>query len=317
MQLVRRAKAYHGFDGMRLSSFNYQWCLNLLVEVLLLQNSLIRWWSKVISVDSLPNHMVLGGVSCLSVQRHKVMLKCNMFKNIKDKSKSVSEIWSMSDFKGCVESLSSSDGWMAGPVLSNIIFKEFDSRLSAHEWNRKAKEEINLQKDVQVSVQALEQNSLIRWWSKDICVDSLPNHVVLGGVSCLSVQRHKVILKCNLFKNIKGCVESLSSSDGWMAGPVLSNSVFKEFDSRLSAHEWNRKAKEEINLQKDVHVSVQALEQVREFNSKLGSQLNTIDEGDGYSEWQWDCHIPFIRFKEYHEGTSSLAQGGAERSEKR
>ncbi|KAF2542384.1 hypothetical protein F2Q68_00032278 [Brassica cretica] len=100
------------------------------------------------------------------------------------------------------------------------------------------------------------QNSLIRWWSKDICVDSLPNHVVLGGVSCLSVQRHKVILKCNLFKNIKGCVESLSSSDGWMAGPVLSNSVFKEFDSRLSAHEWNRKAKEEINLQKDVHVSV-------------------------------------------------------------
>ncbi|KAF3600953.1 hypothetical protein F2Q69_00037850 [Brassica cretica] len=96
----------------------------------------------------------------------------------------------------------------------------------------------------------------------------------------------------------QGCVESLSSSDDWMAGPVQSNSgtkVFEEFDSRLSAHEWNRKAKEEINLQKDVHVSVQALEQVRDFNSKLGSQLKTIDECDGYSEWQWDCHIPFIR----------------------
>ncbi|KAF2596965.1 hypothetical protein F2Q68_00012224 [Brassica cretica] len=69
----------------------------------------------------------------------------------------------------------------------------------------------------------------------------------------------------------------------------------KDFDSRLNAHEWNRKAKEEINLQKDVQVSVQALEHVRDFDSKLGSQLKTIDEGDGYSEWQWDCHIPFIR----------------------
>ncbi|KAF2618861.1 hypothetical protein F2Q68_00038685 [Brassica cretica] len=120
------------------------------------------------------------------------------------------------------------------------------------------------------------QNSLIRWWSKDICVDSLPNHVVLGGVSCLSVRRYKVMLKFNLVKNIKGCVESLSSSDGWMAGHVLSNSgcctLFKDFDSRLNADEWNRKAKEEINLQKDVQVSVHALEQ-------LGSQLKTLDEG--------------------------------------
>ena len=66
---------------------------------MLLHNSLIRWWSKDICVDSLPNHVVLGGVSCLSVQRHKVMLKCNLFKNIKGKSKTVLEIWSMSDFK--------------------------------------------------------------------------------------------------------------------------------------------------------------------------------------------------------------------------
>ena len=42
-----------------------------------------------------------------------------------------------------------------------------------------------------------------------------------------------------------------------------------EFGSRLGAHEWNRKAKEEINLQKDAKVSVQALEQVRDFNSKV------------------------------------------------
>ncbi|KAF3520792.1 hypothetical protein DY000_02062530 [Brassica cretica] len=69
----------------------------------------------------------------------------------------------------------------------------------------------------------------------------------------------------------------------------------KDFDSRLNAHEWNRKAKEEINLQKDVQVSVQALEEVCDFDSKLGSQLKIIDEGDGCSEWQWDCHIPFIR----------------------
>ncbi|KAG5397811.1 hypothetical protein IGI04_019959, partial [Brassica rapa subsp. trilocularis] len=63
-------------------------------------------------------------------------------------------------------------------------------------------------------------------------------------------------------------VESLSSSDGWMAGLVQSNNgcctVFKDFDSRLNAHEWNQKAKEKINLQKDV---------------QLGSQLKTIDEG--------------------------------------
>lgn len=34
------------------------------------------------------------------MQRYKVMLKCSLFKNIKGKSKTVSEIWSMSDFKG-------------------------------------------------------------------------------------------------------------------------------------------------------------------------------------------------------------------------
>ncbi|KAF2605787.1 hypothetical protein F2Q68_00044289 [Brassica cretica] len=64
----------------------------------------------------------------------------------------------------------------------------------------------------------------------------------------------------------------LSSSDSWMAGHVQSNNVSKDFDSRLSAHEWNQEAKEKINLKKDVQVSVQALEQ-------LGSQLKTIDEG--------------------------------------
>ena len=66
-----------------------------------MQNSLIRWWSKDICVDSLPNHVVLGGVSCLSVQRYKVMLKYSMFKNIKVKSETVPEIWNMSDFKVC------------------------------------------------------------------------------------------------------------------------------------------------------------------------------------------------------------------------
>ncbi|KAF3524689.1 hypothetical protein F2Q69_00051221 [Brassica cretica] len=67
----------------------------------------------------------------------------------------------------------------------------------------------------------------------------------------------------------QGCVESLSNSDDWMAAPVQSSSVFKEFDSRLSAHEWNRKAKEEINLQKDVQFSVQAFEHVRDFDSNV------------------------------------------------
>lgn len=42
--------------------------------------------------------------------------------------------------------------------------------------------------------------------------------------------------------------------------------VFKDFDSRLNAHEWNQKAKEKINLQKDVQVSVQALKHVRDFD---------------------------------------------------
>ncbi|WZZ59808.1 hypothetical protein YC2023_059915 [Brassica napus] len=135
------------------------------------------------------------------------------------------------------------------------------------------------------------------WWSKDICVDSLPNDVVLGGMSCLSVQRYKVMLKCSMFKNIKvksktvpeiwsvsdfkDCVERLFSKVfSWMAGSVRNNGELKDFDSRLNAHEWNRKAKEEINLQKDVQVSVQALEQVRDFDNKqLGSQLKTLDEG--------------------------------------
>ncbi|KAF3605190.1 hypothetical protein DY000_02046384 [Brassica cretica] len=31
------------------------------------------------------------------------------------------------------------------------------------------------------------------------------------------------------------------------------------------------------------------------IDGQLGSQLKTIDEDDGYSEWQWDCHIPSIR----------------------
>jgi len=43
----------------------------------------------------------------------------------------------------------------------------------------------------------------------------------------------------------------------------------KDFDSRLNAHEWNRKAKEEINLQKDVQFSVQAFEHFRDFDSKF------------------------------------------------
>ncbi|WZZ65014.1 hypothetical protein YC2023_076384 [Brassica napus] len=50
------------------------------------------------------------------------MFKCNLFKNIKGKPKTVLETWSMSDFKVnqcCVESLSCSDGWMAGHVQSN------------------------------------------------------------------------------------------------------------------------------------------------------------------------------------------------------
>ncbi|KAF3488139.1 hypothetical protein F2Q69_00053124 [Brassica cretica] len=122
------------------------------------------------------------------------------------------------------------------------------------------------------------RNSLIIWWSKDICVDSLPNHVVLGGLSYLSVQRYKVMLKNSLFKNIK--VKSKTVPEIW------SMSDFK--------------AKEEITLQKDVQVSVQALEQ-------LGSQLRTLDEGDENSEWQWDCHIPFIRrFKKIMKGLQAL-----------
>ncbi|KAF2547947.1 hypothetical protein F2Q70_00021026 [Brassica cretica] len=142
------------------------------------------------------------------------------------------------------------------------------------------------------------KNSLIRWWSKDICVDSLPNHVVLGGVSCLSVHRYKVMLKCSLFKNIKvkskTVPEIWSMSDfkvcGWfyrvqcdikvlLQHEGFTRIVSKVCSARLNAREWNRKAKEEINLQKDVQVSVQALEQVRDFDSKLGSQLKTLDEG--------------------------------------
>ncbi|KAF3485627.1 hypothetical protein F2Q69_00055754 [Brassica cretica] len=143
-----------------------------------------------------------------------------------------------------------------------------------------------LDKISQAAREESQDNSLIRWWSKDICVDSLPNHVVFGGVSCLSVQRHKVMLKCNLFKNIKGCVESLSSSDDWMAGHVQSSSGTKRVQGWSAQCTWvESKAKEEINLQKDVQVSIQALEQIRDFDSKvkLGSQLKTIDEVEAYA----------------------------------
>ncbi|KAF3592137.1 hypothetical protein DY000_02025245 [Brassica cretica] len=62
--------------------------------------SWIRWYeAQFIQLAVGSKSVSGGGVSCLSVQRHKVMLKCNLFKNIKGKSKTVSEIWSMSDFK--------------------------------------------------------------------------------------------------------------------------------------------------------------------------------------------------------------------------
>ncbi|KAF3610067.1 hypothetical protein DY000_02049007 [Brassica cretica] len=135
-------------------------------------------------------------------------------------------------------------------------------------------------------------------------------HVSVYG-DILIQEGQRILLKCvavqsdaqvQSVQEHQGCVKSLSSSDVWMAGPVLSNSgcctLFKGFDSRLNAHEWNRKAKEEINLQKDVQVSVQALEQ-------LGSQLKTLDEGDENSEWQWDCHIPFS-FKKIMKGLQAL-----------
>ncbi|KAF3542027.1 hypothetical protein F2Q69_00024678 [Brassica cretica] len=116
------------------------------------------------------------------------------------------------------------------------------------------------------------QNSLIRWWNKDICVDSLPNHVVLGGVSfkdCSRDMEHEIVSK----------VCSARCLAGWQ---VLLE-IMEDFDSRLNVHEWNRKAKEEINLQKDVEVFVQALEHVRDFDSKLGSQLKTLDEVEAYA----------------------------------
>ncbi|KAF3494315.1 hypothetical protein DY000_02052240 [Brassica cretica] len=225
-------------------------------------------------------------------KQYKV-IKCNMFNYIKGKSKTVSEIWSMSDFKN----------------LWTFI----------QGWNQKAKEEINLQKDVQVSVQALDEqvevmethNGLkkimkgVQVWLKvelrEVSRDKRRKGDAEDEQVCSTMRRslHKgrvmdLDQTVGVLMN-KGCVESLSSSDGWMVGSVLGNSVFKEFDSRLSAHGWNRKAKEEINLQKDVQVSIQAFEQIRDFDSKLGSQLKIIDEGDGYSEWQWDCRIPFIR----------------------
>ncbi|WZZ71835.1 hypothetical protein YC2023_083205 [Brassica napus] len=67
------------------------------------------------------------GVFCLSVQRHKVMLKCNLFKNIKGKSKTVSEIWSMSDFKG----FQLIQGELCGPVQSSSGLKKIMKELQA------------------------------------------------------------------------------------------------------------------------------------------------------------------------------------------
>ncbi|WZY94395.1 hypothetical protein YC2023_066724 [Brassica napus] len=111
--------------------------------------------------------------------------------------------------------------------------------------------------DAHVSA-AREENQGVSWirWQRDLLV-------------IVAVQSDAQVVNQDF-------VESLSSSDGWMAGLVQSNNscctVFKDFDSRLNAHEWNQKAKEKINLQKDVQVSVQALKH-------LGSQLKTIDEG--------------------------------------
>ncbi|KAF2536364.1 hypothetical protein F2Q68_00022211 [Brassica cretica] len=166
-----------------------------------------------------------GGVSCLSVQRYKVMLKYSLFKNIKVKSKTVPEIWNMSDLKVC--------GWF-------------------------------------------------QWVQCDI----------------------KVLLQHEGFTRIVSKVCSARCLDGWqvLLEIMAVQKVFKaevDFDSRLNAHEWNQKAKEEINLQKDVQVSVQALEQNDNgIVTYLSSGVMSM-------------------FKEDHEGTSSLAQGGAERSEKR
>ncbi|KAF2550619.1 hypothetical protein F2Q68_00034995 [Brassica cretica] len=124
--------------------------------------------------------------------------------------------------------------------------------------------------------------------TSNMCVDSLPNHVVLGGVSCLSVQWHKVMLKCNLFKNIKGCVESLSSSDDWMAGHVQSSSGTKRVQGSVHMGGIER-------LKSKSTCRRMFRSPFKHLNRFPGSQLKTIDEGDGYSEWQWDCHIPFIR----------------------
>ncbi|WZZ44050.1 hypothetical protein YC2023_040309 [Brassica napus] len=134
---------------------------------------------------------------------------------------------------------------------------------------------------------------LIRLMGIEIMISRLSKGMISGILDRISQATREESQGVSWIRWVnQGCVESLSSSDDWMAGPVQSSSgcctILKEFDSRLSAHGWNRKAKEKINMQKDVQVSVQALEQ-------LSSQLKTIDEGDGYSDWQWDCHIPFIR----------------------
>ncbi|KAF3589514.1 hypothetical protein F2Q69_00027925 [Brassica cretica] len=183
-----------------------------------------------------------GGVSCLSVHQYKVMLKCSLFKNIKVKSKTVPEIWSMSDFKCPQESpLANGQILIDGQVLNRLMADSMTN------WRVQV-----VDGDAHVSVFG---DILIQ--EGELVSRAKAYHGFDGGVSCLSVHQYKVMLKCSLFKNIK--VKSKTVPEIW------SMSDFK--------------AKEEINLQKDVQVSVQALEQVRDFDSKLGSQLKTLDEG--------------------------------------
>ncbi|KAF3528482.1 hypothetical protein DY000_02042156 [Brassica cretica] len=169
---------------------------------------------------------------------------------------------------------------------------------------------------IKISQAAREESqgvSWIRWYEAQFIQLVVGSKSVSGG---------SVIAKA--YHGLDGCVESLSSSDDWMAGPVQSSSgcctIFKEFDSRLSAHRWNRKAKEKINLQRDVQVSTQALEQVRDFDSKglllISSRgVTRYEIGNGIVTYLSSGVMSM--FKEDHEGTSSLAQGGAERGEKK
>ncbi|KAF2576459.1 hypothetical protein F2Q70_00001244 [Brassica cretica] len=102
-------------------------------------------------------------------------------------------------------------------------------------------------------------------------------------------KQYKVI-KCNMFNYIKGKSKTVSE--------IWSMSDFKNLWTFIQG--WNQKAKEEINLQKDVQVSVQALdEQVEVMETHNGNEIDTYGVHHG--------------FKEDHEGSSSLAQGGAER----